>query len=126
MGSLISLRNPEVPYRCAAYVANPMPPRKTRQAPTEILLPGKSKYALPVPLVLNNTQANKTDRTASFLPFFGATCLAIDPSFEGVKLIAYLRVCQFHQLHKLELQFQLTLGLIQIRNRKYLFQFGKI
>ena len=103
-----------------------MPPRKTRQAPTEMLLPGKSKYALPVPLVLNKTHANKTERTANFLPFFGATCLAVDRLFEGVKLIVNLPVCQFRQLRKPVLQFQQTLELIQGQNRKNIFQFGKI
>lgn len=65
MGIRINFLNPVVPYRIEAYAASPIPPRKTRQAPTEILLPGKSRYALPVALVLNKTQANKTETTAS-------------------------------------------------------------
>jgi hypothetical protein len=65
MGIRISFRKPVAPYRIAAYAANPIPPRKTRQAPTEMLLPGKSKYALPVALVLNKTHASKTEITAS-------------------------------------------------------------
>ena len=59
---------PAKPYLRPAKVAKPMPPRKTRQAPTEILEPGKSKYARLVPLVLNKTHANKTETTARRLP----------------------------------------------------------
>lgn len=76
-----------MPYRIAAYAAKPIPPRKTLQAPTEMLLPGKSKYARPVALVLNKTQASNTETTASCLPFLGDDMLITEPKFEPVTLI---------------------------------------
>ena len=68
VGSLTNLKMLAKPCFIPTNVARPIPPRKTRQAPTEILVPGKSKYALLVALVLNKTQANKTEATARRLP----------------------------------------------------------
>jgi hypothetical protein len=69
VGSLTNLKILAKPYLIPTNIASTIPPRNTRQAPTEMLVPGKSKYALLVALVLNKTHANKTEATARRFPF---------------------------------------------------------
>ena len=61
-----------------------------------MLLPGKSRYARPVALVLNKTQASKTETTASCRPLLGDACLVDELELVFIKLIENQQGCRFH------------------------------
>ena len=84
-----------------------------------MLLPGKSKYALPVALVLNRTHASKTETTASCRPFLGDACLAEELELAFVTLIEYQQGCRFHQLRRLGHQHQQKYEPTQDQNQKH-------